>query len=87
MENEIINTEAMEEVSETLIEEGCAKTGTKIAVGAGIGTLAVVGGIIFYKKVAKSFIAALKEKRAQAKGEAENTEAEVEDKPEETEKD
>ena len=45
MENEIINTEAMEEVSEALIEEGCAKTGTKIAVGAGIGTLAVVGAM------------------------------------------
>ena len=84
MENDIINTEVMEDVTGELIEGECAKTDHKVAAAFGLGALAVVGGIIFYNRVAKPIIAKIREKRAQIKSEPENTETGVDDDKEET---
>ena len=84
MENDIINTEVMEDVTGELIEEECVKTDRKLFATFGLGALTVVGGIIFYKKVARPFIAKLKEKKAQAKSEPENPETDDESGTEES---
>lgn len=73
MENEIINTEVMEDMTGELIEEECVKTDRKLFATFGLGALVAVGGIIFYKKVARPFIAKLQEKKAQATSESAET--------------
>ena len=73
MENEIINNEVMEDVTGELIAEECVKADRRYAVAFGLGSLAVVGGIIFYNKVAKPFIAKLRNKRAQIESDTEDS--------------